>query len=1030
MRLSVWIAVWLLLVGGLLFSPSFVRDVSATTFYVGGGGPGNYTTIQEAIDAANAGDVVFVYGGTYYENLIVDKRLSLTGESKNFTTIDGNQTGDVVYVSSDWVNITEFTVTGSGSSGYDAGVELDKVENCHVADNNVSDNYIGIFLNSSSNNTIVGNSVSYNLRVGISLITSNGNVIAGNSASNNTAVIYLTDSSTNNSLTGNVANDNERGIHLVRSDGNFLIDNTILTTYLWGITISMSEGSVIENNTVSSSQHDGIWLVEASNSTVTGNNVSSSAWVGISIWYSYNITFTDNNLTQNGFFLAGPVDSWTSHNIDTSNKVNGKPVRYWKNAVNGTVPLDAGQVLLANCTGVLVQNQNISGSSPGIQIGYSSHNTLANNSAFSNQWAGFFFLDSDDNEIINNTASSNSWAGIWISGSTRNTLTDNTFISNSNSGIELISSTGHILTGNIMIGDGIEIRGTAPEFWNTHSIDTSNTVNGRPVRYWKNRTSGKVPLGAGQVILASCSDVVVAKQNISNTYKGIVLGFSSRATVVNNDISNSNVGIGLVFSDDNEVFLNSLSNNGIGIDVDYSNGNRIYHNVFMDNFRQASTGNSANEWDDGYPSGGNYWSDYAWTDVMSGPAQDQPGSDGIGDVPRGIWLDEEDRYPLMTPKRDRSPPEIKFALINGLPSRTYVLPDVPPLILTAVLDDTDTGNHRIEGANFTIGIGNWASSTAMEASDGLYDSSLEVSLAEIPAPNGPGSWDYCVYAWDHVHNFNDSSMACAHLTLLKPPSPPEMLDASLSGPGLGDVTISWSRSEDDGAGENDVARYDIYRSMDHGGPYQIVGNVISDGSPTYQWTCAGCGEGDPNDYFFYVVANDSVLSTPSPNKAAKFTSQLSIGPNLVSLPLIQTNESTAHVLQTACYDVAWSYDSLSRKWKSYAMGNVHRTLQRLHHSVGIWINVTHDSNLTVAGIVPAQTWIQLHAGWNLVGFPSFNVTYTVADLKAEAGAARVEGYDLAPPYFLRVLADGETLQAGHGYWVKVDMPVVWVVRNE
>ena len=1028
MRLRVWITVWLLLVGGLLFSPSFVRDVSATTFYVGGGGPGNYTTIQEAIDAANAGDTVYVYGGTYYENLIVDKRLSLTGESKNSTTIDGSQTGDVIYVSSDGVNITDFTLTGSGWTYYDAGLELDRIEHCHVADNNISDSWVGILLNSSNNNTILRNSVSYNLRVGISLIDSDSNMIAGNSASNNTAIIYLTESSNNNSLTGNVAHDNERGIYLVQSDENFLRNNTILTTYREGIMISMSEGNIIEYNTVSSSNTDGIWLVEASNSTLTGNNVSHSDWVGISIWSSYNITLTDNHMTQNGVFLAGPVDSWTSHIIDTSNKVNGKPVRYWKNAVNGTVPLNAGQVILANCTGVLVENQNISGSSPGMQLGYSSHNTLANNSAFSNHWAGFFILYSNDNYVTNNTASSNSWAGIWVSGSARNTLTDNTLISNSNSGIELIHSTGHLLAGNVMTGDGIEIYGSAPEFWNTHSIDTSNAVNGRPVRYWKNRTGGTVPPGAGQVILASCIDVVVEKQNISNTQRGIDLGFSSGATIVNNDISNSGRGIGLIFSDDNEVYLNSLSNNGIGINVEYSDGNRIYHNVFMENQGQARTENSDSEWDDGYPSGGNYWSDYAWTDVMSGPAQDQPGSDGIGDIPRGIWLDEEDRYPLMTPKRDRNPPEVKFVLINGLPSRTYVLPDVPPLTLTAVLDDTETGDHTIDGANFTIGIANWSSSTPMEASDGQYDSSLEVALAEIPVPNGSGSQDYCVYSWDRGHNFNTTSVACARLILIRPPSHPEMLDASLSGPGLGDITLSWSRSQDDGAGENDVARYDVHRSTNYEGAYQIVGNVFSDGSSTYEWTCTGCGEGDSNDYFFYVVANDSVLSTPSPNKAAKFTSQLSIGPSLASFPLIQTNESIAHVLRTACFDMAWSHDSFDGKWKSYATGKVYRTLHRLDHSMGIWMNVTQDSNLTVAGIVPAQTEIQLHAGWTLVSFPSFS-SYTVVDLKTETGATRVEGFDATPPYFLRVLADGETLQAGYGYWVKVDSDVAWVVEN-
>jgi len=93
----------------------------------------------------------------------------------------------------------------------------------------------------------------------------------------------------------------------------------------------------------------------------------------------------------------------------------------------------------------------------------------------------------------------------------------------------------------------------------------------------------------------------------------------------------------------------------------------------------------------------------------------------------------------------------------------------------------------------------------------------------------------------------------------------------------------------------------------------------------------------------------------------------------------------------------------------------------------LWVNVTEDSNLTVAGMAPAQTMIQLQEGWNLVSFPSFNTSYTVADLKAETGATSVEGYHLAPPHYLRVLGDAEVFQTGYGYWVKVEADTIWTV---
>jgi parallel beta-helix repeat protein len=97
------------------------------------------------------------------------------------------------------------------------------------------------------------------------------------------------------------------------------------------------------------------------------------------------------------------------------------------------------------------------------------------------------------------------------------------------------------------------------------------------------------------------------------------------------------------------IYANTISQNNIGIALTNSNGNTIYHNNFIGNTQQVSiSGSSGNVWDDGYPGGGNYWSDYTGVDLKSGPNQNQPGSDGIGDTPYtkgGIT----DRYPLMNP---------------------------------------------------------------------------------------------------------------------------------------------------------------------------------------------------------------------------------------------------------------------------------------------------------------------------------------------------------------------------------------------
>ena len=138
-----------LTVAFLVFLSAFVviiilPEARATTLYVGGGGPGNYTTIQSAIDAALPGDTVFVFNGTYNENLVVDRTLTLVGESRDSTWINGGGSGDTIHVTADWVNITGFTITNSGGNSDDSGIELDKVLNCRVTNNNVSNNWHGI----------------------------------------------------------------------------------------------------------------------------------------------------------------------------------------------------------------------------------------------------------------------------------------------------------------------------------------------------------------------------------------------------------------------------------------------------------------------------------------------------------------------------------------------------------------------------------------------------------------------------------------------------------------------------------------------------------------------------------------------------------------------------------------------------------------------------------------------------------------------------------------------------------------------
>ena len=123
--------------------------------------------------------------------------------------------------------------------------------------------------------------------------------------------------------------------------------------------------------------------------------------------------------------------------------------------------------------------------------------------------------------------------------------------------------------------------------------------------------------------------------------------------VRNNNILNNGVdGISLLGSKADDIFNNNISQNsehGVYIDSSTTNTEIYQNNFFKNGISQAKDDGYNNTWDNGYPSGGNYWSDYNGSDNFSGPNQDIPGSDGIGDTPYNIpgGAGAQDRYPFM-----------------------------------------------------------------------------------------------------------------------------------------------------------------------------------------------------------------------------------------------------------------------------------------------------------------------------------------------------------------------------------------------
>jgi parallel beta-helix repeat protein len=283
---------------------------------------------------------------------------------------------------------------------------------------------------------------------------------------------------------------------------------------------------------------------------------------------------------------------------------------------------DANGIHSDNCKGTMIRDNNIINNDCGINIWYSANNTISGNNV-TNNYFGIFLQYSYDNTLRNNHMSSNQ----------RNFC----------------------------------VMGDIP-FYFIHDIDSSNTADGKPIYYWVNQQNRTVPVDAGYVALIYSTNITAQNLDLKNNYQGLLLVETENSLIMGNNITNNTRGIHLIFSSNNTISENNMTNNGFGIFLDdavnntifrnniaknyygvsQSTGNIIYHNNFINNTQQVLLPESFNTaWDDGYPSGGNYWSDYVGVDVKSGPGQDLPGSDGIGDTPYIIDADNQDRYPLM-----------------------------------------------------------------------------------------------------------------------------------------------------------------------------------------------------------------------------------------------------------------------------------------------------------------------------------------------------------------------------------------------
>ncbi len=283
-----------------------------------------YRTIQDGIQAADDGDTVYVFNGTYTENINIDKSLSLIGENKHNTIIDGHQEGCSINLVSENAAIKKFTIIGGGFDTDDfrnffrAGIRITGSNNS-ICENIFKKNCLGISGVRVTNLTIKNN-IFIEDGIGFTSYENDGRPIMEmkyflhtieNNTVNGKPLYYI-----NNQKDMIIENEDIGQIILVNCK-NIKIKNISISKTDWGLVFAFCNNCNTEHCHIFNTSL-AIWTLESNNNVFQRNNISNNYHRGIVIDYNSNLNHIKENQIKSTF-CGVEIEWWSNANSITKN---------------------------------------------------------------------------------------------------------------------------------------------------------------------------------------------------------------------------------------------------------------------------------------------------------------------------------------------------------------------------------------------------------------------------------------------------------------------------------------------------------------------------------------------------------------------------------------------------------------------------------------------------------------------------------------------------------------------------------------